>query len=31
MINEIYDLSRALADASISTQSWHRKYKKFQI
>ena len=28
MINELYDLSRALADASISTQSWHRKYKK---
>lgn len=28
MINELYDLSRALADANIPTQSWHIKYRK---
>lgn len=28
MINELYDLSRALVDANITTQSWHIKYRK---
>lgn len=27
MINELYDLSRALDSAHIQTQNWHRKYK----
>lgn len=28
MINELYDLSRALNGLNISTQSWHKKYQK---
>ena len=27
MINELYDLSKALENARIQTQNWHRKYK----
>ena len=27
MINELYDLSRALDSVQIQTQNWHRKYK----
>ncbi len=27
MINELYDLSKALDSAKVPTQSWHRKYK----